>query len=199
MDRWVFDYVNLARPEVSEAAVVGLQSDSWGQKVGAVVVLTEKGKSAGRGGKEWSPLDMRRALRDRLANYKIPQELRLVEVLPRNAMGKSKFLTTFTRSTLSDNFQSTRRCLLRRYLGIPKAQPRFSTLSPPSYNAVNKASNFTPFTSLLHCTSPLSTGLLKSFTHHSHLKVPSIPPDHFKPFSAHTHTPSHTPSQSPAL
>lgn len=38
-------------------------------------------------------MDMRRALKDRLANYKIPQELKVLEDgLPRNAMGKSKCL-----------------------------------------------------------------------------------------------------------
>jgi non-ribosomal peptide synthetase component E (peptide arylation enzyme) len=31
---------------------------------------------------------MRRALKGRLANYKIPQVLRVVEHIPRNAMGK---------------------------------------------------------------------------------------------------------------
>jgi len=31
---------------------------------------------------------MRRALKDRLANYKIPQEMRVVESIPKNAMGK---------------------------------------------------------------------------------------------------------------
>ena len=38
--------------------------------------------------KTWSAMDMRRALKDRLANYKIPQELKILESLPRNAMGK---------------------------------------------------------------------------------------------------------------
>lgn len=36
-------------------------------------------------------MDMRRALKDRLANYKIPQELRVLESgggIPKNAMGK---------------------------------------------------------------------------------------------------------------
>jgi malonyl-CoA/methylmalonyl-CoA synthetase len=75
---------------VSEVAIVALPSDAWGQKVAAVVVLTEQGKRAGRGGKPWSPLDMRRALKEKLANYKIPQEMKVVESIPRNAMGKSK-------------------------------------------------------------------------------------------------------------
>jgi malonyl-CoA/methylmalonyl-CoA synthetase len=83
-------HTDWSRPQVSEVAVVGLQSDAWGQKVACVVVLSELGKTAGKGGKQWSPLDMRRALRDLLANYKIPQEMKVVESIPRNAMGKSK-------------------------------------------------------------------------------------------------------------
>jgi hypothetical protein len=35
-------------------------------------------------------MDMRRALKDKLVNYKIPQVLKVVESIPRNAMGKSK-------------------------------------------------------------------------------------------------------------
>ena len=80
----------LSLPEVAEAAVVGLPSDQWGQKVAAIVVLTAPGKTAGKGGKQWSAMDMRRALKDRLANYKIPQELKVVDTISRNAMGKSK-------------------------------------------------------------------------------------------------------------
>ncbi|KAF3034101.1 hypothetical protein E8E11_003422 [Didymella keratinophila] len=78
----------LSLPYVSEIAVVGLPSEAWGQKVAAVVVLSEAGKTAGRGGKAWSALDMRRALKDILANYKIPQEMKVVDTIPRNAMGK---------------------------------------------------------------------------------------------------------------
>ncbi|KAJ4406270.1 hypothetical protein N0V91_004724 [Didymella pomorum] len=78
----------LSLPHISEVAVVGLPSEAWGQKVAAVVVLSEEGKTAGRGGKAWSALDMRRALKDVLANYKIPQEMKVVDTIPRNAMGK---------------------------------------------------------------------------------------------------------------
>ena len=35
---------------------------------------------------------MRRALKDKLANHKIPQEMKTVDELPKNAMGKSKIL-----------------------------------------------------------------------------------------------------------
>ncbi len=78
----------LSLPQVSEVAVVGIASEAWGQKVAAVVVLSEGGKTAGKGGKIWSALDMRRGLKQVLANYKIPQEMKVVETIPRNAMGK---------------------------------------------------------------------------------------------------------------
>ena len=34
---------------------------------------------------------MRRALKDRLASYKIPQEMKVLDAIPRNAMGKGKY------------------------------------------------------------------------------------------------------------
>ncbi|KAH9906309.1 acetyl-CoA synthetase-like protein [Xylariomycetidae sp. FL2044] len=73
----------LSLPEVLETAVMAVPSGKWGQKVGAVVILDRKLAPNG-----WKPMDMRRALRDKLANYKIPQVLRVVEHIPRNAMGK---------------------------------------------------------------------------------------------------------------
>ncbi|RSM21002.1 hypothetical protein CDV31_000049 [Fusarium ambrosium] len=72
----------LSLPQVSEAAVVAVPSGQWGHKVGAVLVLDNEVV------KKWSALDMRRALKDRLANYKIPQVMRIVDHIPRNAMGK---------------------------------------------------------------------------------------------------------------
>ncbi|KAF1914074.1 hypothetical protein BDU57DRAFT_455615 [Ampelomyces quisqualis] len=78
----------LSLPQIDQVAVVGLPSEAWGQKVAAVVVLSQAGQTAGRAGKAWSALDMRRALKDLLANYKIPQDMRVVQTIPRNAMGK---------------------------------------------------------------------------------------------------------------
>lgn len=69
-------------------------SEQWGQKVSAVVVLDPAHAQTGKGGKTWSVHDMRRALKDRLANYKIPQELKVVDDIPKNAMGKSSFLAS---------------------------------------------------------------------------------------------------------
>ncbi|KAI0869616.1 hypothetical protein GGS24DRAFT_478209 [Hypoxylon argillaceum] len=73
----------LSLPEVLEAAVLAVPSGKWGQKVGAVVILDRTICP-----ESWKPMDMRRALRGRLAAYKIPQVLRVVEHIPRNAMGK---------------------------------------------------------------------------------------------------------------
>ncbi|KAK4202471.1 putative short-chain-fatty-acid--CoA ligase [Triangularia verruculosa] len=74
----------LSLPQVAEVAVLAVPSGKWGQKVGAVVMLDKEHCKEGK----WSPLEMRRALKDRLANYKIPQVLRVVDNIPRNAMGK---------------------------------------------------------------------------------------------------------------
>jgi acyl-CoA synthetase (AMP-forming)/AMP-acid ligase II len=72
----------LSLPEVAEAAVVAVPSGKWGHKVGAVLILDTDVVQT------WKPMDMRRALRDRLANYKIPQVMKIVDHIPRNAMGK---------------------------------------------------------------------------------------------------------------
>ncbi|KAL8866976.1 MAG: hypothetical protein Q9174_005959 [Haloplaca sp. 1 TL-2023] len=78
----------LSLPQITDAAVVGLPSEQWGQKVAAVVVIDKEEAMTGRGGKAWGVMDMRRALKERLAGYQIPQEMRIVEELAKNAMGK---------------------------------------------------------------------------------------------------------------
>ncbi|KAJ5109630.1 hypothetical protein N7532_002275 [Penicillium argentinense] len=78
----------LSLPQITEAAVLALPSEKWGHKVAAVVVLHPDAASSGRNGKTWGVMDMRRALKDRLAGYKIPSEMRVLETIPRNAMGK---------------------------------------------------------------------------------------------------------------
>ncbi|EEH04671.1 coenzyme a synthetase [Histoplasma capsulatum G186AR] len=79
----------LTLPQVAEAAVLAVPSRKWGQKVGVVLVLSPDFANTGRGGKTWGIMDMRRALKGKLAAYKIPSEMRtLKDGLPRNAMGK---------------------------------------------------------------------------------------------------------------
>jgi malonyl-CoA/methylmalonyl-CoA synthetase len=67
-------------PAVSDCAVIGVDDQEWGQRVCAVVEL--------RAGAALTIAALREQLKARLAPYKIPRELRVVDALPRNAMGK---------------------------------------------------------------------------------------------------------------
>ncbi|KIW12750.1 hypothetical protein PV08_07936 [Exophiala spinifera] len=75
----------LSLPQVHECSVVGLPSESWGQKVVAIVMLSDDCK---KDQTLWGLTDMRQALKERLVAYKIPQDLEIVSKIKRNAMGK---------------------------------------------------------------------------------------------------------------
>lgn len=75
----------LALPQVDECAVVGLPSETWGQKVAAVMVLSDKCR---KDGEPMSLQRLRDVLKSRITSYKIPQDMEIVDILPRNAMGK---------------------------------------------------------------------------------------------------------------
>lgn len=69
----------LGRPEVRDAAVVGVPDERFGQALVAFVVPTSPDVDAG---------SLREALRTSVARYAVPREVRLVDELPRNATGK---------------------------------------------------------------------------------------------------------------
>jgi long-chain acyl-CoA synthetase len=70
----------VTHPDVVEAAVIGVPDAKWGERVVAYVVVRSGGTV------DQAALDEH--LRDRLAAYKIPREVLLVEALPRNPSGK---------------------------------------------------------------------------------------------------------------
>ncbi|MGH9093126.1 MAG: class I adenylate-forming enzyme family protein, partial [Acidimicrobiales bacterium] len=71
--------VLLGHPDVAEAAVTGTPSDEWGEEVTAWVVTA---------GEAPSPEALAAYAAERLAPYKRPRAVRVVDALPRNAMGK---------------------------------------------------------------------------------------------------------------
>jgi len=66
--------------KVSEAAVIGVPDDQWGEAVKAFVVL-EKGSAA-------SQEEIIEFCKTRLASYKKPKYVEFIDSLPRNALGK---------------------------------------------------------------------------------------------------------------
>lgn len=72
--------VLLAHPDVADAAVAGVRSTRTGEAVAALVVP--------RADRSPDPEALRRFVAERLARYKVPERVRIVERLPRNEAGK---------------------------------------------------------------------------------------------------------------
>jgi long-chain acyl-CoA synthetase len=67
-------------PSVAEVAVIGVPDEQWGETLRAVVVPTP--------GSPCDPAEIIAFTRSRLAHFKCPTGVDLVESLPRNATGK---------------------------------------------------------------------------------------------------------------
>ena len=70
----------LAHPAIAEVAIIGLPDDKWGERVTAVITLSDEA--------EPSLESLDQFLADRLARYKRPRALYVVDELPRNPAGK---------------------------------------------------------------------------------------------------------------
>lgn len=67
-------------PDVSEAAVIGISDPKWGE-VGKAFVVPKPGKGI-------SEKELLHGLKDRLARFKVPKIIVMMDKLPRNAAGK---------------------------------------------------------------------------------------------------------------
>ena len=67
-------------PAIADAVIIGVPHSEWGETVMAVVVLKE--------GQSLSLEALREFLKPRIADYKIPRLMEVVDALPRNVSGK---------------------------------------------------------------------------------------------------------------
>jgi bile acid-coenzyme A ligase len=69
-----------SHPDVADVVVVGVQDPEWGRRVHAIVQLTPAASVDGA--------DLRTYARQRLAPYKVPKGIQIVDALPRTPAGK---------------------------------------------------------------------------------------------------------------
>jgi fatty-acyl-CoA synthase len=70
----------LAHPAVTGAAVVGAPDDTWVEAVTAFVTL--------RPGARATENDLKQAVRARLAGYKVPKTVHVIDTIPMSPVGK---------------------------------------------------------------------------------------------------------------
>ena len=72
--------VLLTHDDINEVAVIGVADDTWGESVAAVIGLKENTALDLAQLKQWCE--------GKMSAYKIPKQLKVLDALPRNAMGK---------------------------------------------------------------------------------------------------------------
>jgi len=76
------EHVLLAHPAVADAGVIGIADEEWGERIVAVVQLEPSAPTDG------VTEELVARCRDRLAGYKVPREVVVVDRLPRDPNGK---------------------------------------------------------------------------------------------------------------
>lgn len=90
----------LDHEDIVEIAIIGAEDETWGETVAAFIVP--------RNGSDLTQESLRTWCEGRLSSYKIPKLVRLVDALPRNAMGK------VTKPALKELLGENRTAGLRR-------------------------------------------------------------------------------------
>ena len=72
--------VLLAHDDIAEVAVIGVEDETWGESVMAFIGL--------RDGTRLEYDDLKRWCDGKMSAYKIPKAIKIIDALPRNAMGK---------------------------------------------------------------------------------------------------------------
>jgi len=72
--------VLLTQEDIIEVAVIGVEDDTWGEAVTAFIVV--------RDGSELNYDTLKSWCDGKMSSYKIPKAIKVIETLPKNAMGK---------------------------------------------------------------------------------------------------------------
>lgn len=67
-------------PEIKDCAVVGVKDEHWGERVCVAIIAIKDDKLTLDNLRQWA--------KEKLAVYKIPSKMLMVDDFPRNAMGK---------------------------------------------------------------------------------------------------------------
>lgn len=79
----------LEHPLISDLCVVGVPDPTWGQKIAALIVCkTDDSNDATNDSKTLTLSELRSWCEERIASYQIPSIIKLIDEIPRNAMGK---------------------------------------------------------------------------------------------------------------